>query len=208
MSCTAQLHTWYLFQTCHPLVYVWCFLGPVLGEGLNNNSLFTSLLHNLRHSLRLLLSYQRPTACFISIWSLTTSLAFITVAFWADGFGELRYSFWVLRATSKATTAYIRLTPLYTSNYWIVPGVLSVSQYHHTPLQFFPAYNFSNSFILFVNYVISIFLLPDLLRTGSCLYLWGTSLMIFCWKSWLFILMLLTSPYREQRGRRMGWNKY
>lgn len=41
--------------------------------------------------------------------------------------GELRYSFWVVRASSKATTVYITLTTLYTSNYWIVPDILSVS---------------------------------------------------------------------------------
>lgn len=133
MSGTAQLRTWYLFQTCHPVVYMWCFLGPVLWEGLNHNSVFTSPLHDFRHSLHLLLSYQRPTAYFISIWRscstcLTTSLAFTTTEFWVDGFGELRYSFWVIRASPKATTVYIRLTPLYTSNYWIVPDILSASQ--------------------------------------------------------------------------------
>lgn len=79
MSGTAQLRTWYLFQTCHPVVYMWCFLGPVLWEGLNHNSVFTSPLHDFRHSLHLLLSYQRPTAYFTSIWRscstcLTTSL--------------------------------------------------------------------------------------------------------------------------------------
>lgn len=106
---------------------------PSVTEGLNHNSVFTSPLHDFRHSLHLLLSYQRPTAYFISIWRscstcLTTSLAFTTTEFWADGFGELRYSFWVIRASSKATTVYIRLTPLYTSNYWIVPDILSASQ--------------------------------------------------------------------------------
>lgn len=137
---------------------------------------------------------------------LTTFLALTCIESWGDVFGELKDFFWVVRASLKAITVYLKLTPLYTIiTQLYLTFYHTVIQYHNIPLQPFPECISPNSFVLFVSSVTSVFLLPDLLLTGLRIYLWGTSLMEFYWKSWLFIPLLLISPYRgaENQENRM-----